>query len=326
MLCLSSCFKKDDAIVLPLGTTEISSCFMGDNYEKQMYFDLSSNTFIEKQLVDWDISFESSDNGFGVFINTGYNIKVRKANIYNLNETLVRDTTYIKQQSELVDGSDGKISSSAIGDWRSYKINDGSGGYIYGIYFIELSYLTGTDRFRRLQIIGVSDSVYAIKITKLDEFNAPITLIHKNKMQNFTFYSFKNGGGVVDNVEPPKTMWDIEFTKYKTVIPNPPTTILYSVLGVFSNRNNVTVGIDSTSKFEDIDAKYISNYNFSTNKDAIGYEWKTFDRTSYVYTVNSNITFIIKDTDGDYYKMRFLDYYDKFRVKGNPKFEFIRIK
>ena len=44
------------------------------------------------------------------------------------------------------------------------------------------------------------------------------------------------------------------------------------------------------------------------------------------YTVNSNITYIVKDTDGNYYKLRFLDFYNNKGDKGYPKFEFSRIK
>jgi hypothetical protein len=304
---------------------------MGDNYEKQMYFDFSTNTFQEKQLVDWDLSFESTDDGFGIFSNTGYNINIRKANIYNLNEFYASDTDFIMKLPVLVDGSNGKVSTSAIGDWKTYKIYDVSvNGFIPGIYFIELSYLSGKDRFMRLQILNVNDSAYTCKITKLNQNNSSYTIIPKNKAQNFTFYSFKNWGGVVDNAEPPKETWDIEFTKYKTIIPNPPTTILYTLSGVFSNRNKVEVATDFSNKFDEIDANSINQYIFNTDRDAIGYDnWKTFNYANGAngkYTVNSKITYIIKDTEGKYYKLRFLDFYDKQGRRGNPKFEFIRIK
>lgn len=304
---------------------------MGEHYEKQMFFDLSSNTFQEKQLVDWDLSFESSDNGYGVFLNTGYDIKICKSDYYTLIEPKTKDSNFIKQEMikhELLDGSDGKVETSAIGDWRKDTVSDGNGGFLYRIYFIQLPY--GSDRFRRLQIMGVSDSVYAIKVTKLYENNAPITEINKNKAQNFTFYSFKNGGHVVDNAEPPKETWDIEFTQYKTVIPNPPTTIRYLLTGVLSNRNNVAVATDFTSDWDKLDKNCIHNYTFDTDRDAIGWDnWKTYTSPGSAggkYVVNSKITYIIRDTDGHYYKLRFLDFYDKLGKRGNPKFEYIRIR
>ncbi|MDI1234746.1 MAG: HmuY family protein [bacterium] len=330
----TSCFKKDDAVTLPPGYTEISSCFMGtdaDHYSKQMYFDLSTNKFYENQLQDWDICFQSSDDGFGVFINGGNGITVRKAELYNLNESKTNDVdNYILLQNELVDASNGNPDQSAMGDWKTYKKPSGTGDTIHGIYFIELGYITSRDRFKKLQIISVNDSFFNVKICALDSNNASIIKIPKNKTQNFTYYSFKNKGSIVNLAEPPKNEWDFVFTKYRTTIPNPPTTILYTLTGVLNNPNNVAVYMEKVVKFDDINANSISNLNFNTDRDAIGYDnWKTFDYINGAkgrYTVHPEITYIIRDTDNKFYKLRFLDFYDKADRTGNPKFEFIRIK
>lgn len=327
LLLLTSCFKKDDPVVLPVGGSEINSCYMGPNYENQMYFDLGTNTFQQRQLSDWDLCFESTDDGKGIFINSGKNIIVRKIGLYNLNETFASDTAFFKKYPELVDASNGKIATSAIGDWAGYQLPDGRGGTIYGIYIIELRYLSGADRYRRLQITGTNDSEFSCLINNLNSINGNVTIIPKNKTQNFTYFSFKNGGEIVHNAEPNKESWDIEFTQYKTIITkNTPVPLLYQVKGVFSNPNKVTVGIDSTNKFEDITANSISSLWFSNDRDAIGYEWKSYDINKGLYTVNSKINYIIKDTEGHIYKLRFLDFYDKMKVSGNPKFEFARIQ
>lgn len=328
LLALTSCFKKDDPIVLPAGGTEINSCSMGQNYENQMYFDLGTNTFQQRYLSDWDLCFQSDPSGKGIYINSGKNIVVRKIEIYNLNEKQGKDTdNYIKNYPELVDASNGRVGESAIGYWESYQLPDGRGGTIYGIYILELRYLSGEDRYRRLQILGSNDSEYAVIINTLTSVNTNVTIIPKQKNQNYTYYTFKNGGGIVQNAEPDKETWDIEFTQYKTIITkNTPVPILYQVKGVFSNPNKVSVAIDSTKKFEEIDASFIPFLKFSTDRDAIGYEWKSYDIQKGLYTVNQKITYIIMDTEGHVYKLRFLDFYDKMKVSGNPKFEFTRIK
>lgn len=333
----TSCFKKDDAVKLPPGYTEISTFSMGDKddpYSKQIYFDLSSNQYSSKELADWDLKFETSDKGFGVFINGGNEIKTCIPEYYNLTEPITSDTAYIYERInninfEAVDNGNGKAEESAIGDWRKNIIPSGTGDSLHIIYPIQLRYLTGMDRYRRLQIFDVNDSFFLCKFSKMFENNPPLVKIYKNKNQNFTYYSFKNGGKVVDNIEPPKDQWDLEFTRYRAHL-NPPTPIPYSITGVLSNPTNVKVCMDTKNKFDDIDANYVSGYNFSTNRDVIGYDnWKTFD---YInggkgrYTMHPEITYIIMDTDGKFYKLRFLDFYDKYDNRGNPKFEFIRIK
>ena len=79
--------------------------------------------------------------------------------------------------------------------------------------------------------------------------------------------------------------------------------------------------------FDKITAASIPNYLFSADWNAIGYDWKSHAfGAAGNYTVNSNITYIVKDTDGNYYKLRFLDFYNNKGDKGYPKFEFSRIK
>ncbi len=333
LLLASSCFKKDDAIVLPDGNTEISSFSMadgGDNYANQVFFDLGTNQFKTNPVKDWDLSFESQDGGFGVFLNGGNNITIRKANLYNMNEPILyKDSAIFLGQPELIDNANGKATEAAMGDWKTYKIPSGitPGDTIHGIYIVQLGYLGGIDRYRKIQILDVNDSFYSIRYAKLEENSAPIIKIYKNKTQNFTFYTFKNGGMVVDNIEPPKELWDLEFTRYRTIIPNPPTTIIYTLTGVLTNPNKVQVCMDTKNKFEDIDGNSVANYVFSNDRNIIGWDnWKTYNQQSSKYTVHSDVIYIIKDTENYYYKLRFLDYYDKQGKSGNPKFEFIRIK
>lgn len=297
-----------------------------DNYSKQVYFDLSSNTYQMRQLKDWDLCFESSPDGFGVFTNSGAFVTIRKSNLIHLSEPQTHDTNTIIQFPELREGSDGKATSSAIGDWRmATKVfgNDTQSP----VYYIKLNHQTGKDRYRKMQLLGFNDSFYLIKICKLDEDRPAATILIKNKACNYTYYSFKNGGSPVENIEPPKSTWDFVFTRYHCMLHN--TSIYYPVTGVLNNPDKVMVATDFTSKFYDIHAGSINNYTFSSNRDVIGYDnWKTIDNfsASAVFTVHPDCIYIIKDTDGHYYKLRFLDFYDKFRKTGHPKFEYVKIK
>ncbi|MDP2174775.1 MAG: HmuY family protein [Bacteroidota bacterium] len=331
LLFLTSCFKKEIPIQLPYGESQIQSFYLGANYENQIFFDLSSNSFQTRGLIDWDLRFESSDKGIGVFINNGYDIKIRKTNLYNLDEPLTLDTNYIKTLPDLIDAPEGNFESSAIGDWRNYVLTTSNKS---GIYILELIYNKGWDRYMRMQILSVNDSGYMCKFSPLS-YNGSlvkewpdITFIPKDKTQNFTYFTFKNGGRVVDNAEPNKNTWDLEFTKYKHIFYNyGPNPFPYLVTGVLSNSNQVEVAMDTTTNYDNINANDLSKYQFTKNRNGIGFEWKSFDfSSSFVFSVNNKNTYIIKDTDGKHYKLRFLDFYNEQRVKGYPKFEFILIK
>jgi hypothetical protein len=57
----------------------------------------------------------------------------------------------------------------------------------------------------------------------------------------------------------------------------------------------------------------------------IGWDWKdyNFEDGSYVLLPDKN--YVIKDKDGFFYKMRFINFYDLFGNKGNIAYELIRL-
>ena len=64
-----------------------------------------------------------------------------------------------------------------------------------------------------------------------------------------------------------------------------------------------------------------NEYNYSTQRDIIGFNWKTFDFDTQVYTINSSMNYIIQSENGIFYKLRFIDFYNNSGEKGYPKFE-----
>jgi len=62
-------------------------------------------------------------------------------------------------------------------------------------------------------------------------------------------------------------------------------------------------------------------FNFSNEQNAIGYKWKIYDFDAQIYSVNSQMTYIIKSVSNRYFKLRFLDFYNNEGEKGFPSFE-----
>jgi uncharacterized protein (TIGR02145 family) len=84
---LSSCFKKEKPFELPIGESNITSFYLGENYENQIFFDLGTNTFQTKDLFDWDIRFETGKNQFGIFINNTLNNNINPESGIILDQT-----------------------------------------------------------------------------------------------------------------------------------------------------------------------------------------------------------------------------------------------
>ena len=91
------------------------------------------------------------------------------------------------------------------------------------------------------------------------------------------------------------------------------------------NKNETSVFVDTLHDFYDINHNTFQQSNFSYNLDEIGYDWKTYDFNSSTFTVRDNINYIIKSQTGQYYKLRFLDFYSDQGEKGTPIFEYQKL-
>ena len=143
---------------------------------------------------------------------------------------------------------------------------------------IELSYETGVRKYKKLQVLNVNDTAFFVRITNYSETSGDTLVIPKDKTRNFTYYSFKNTGSIIENIEPDKNGWDLVFTRYNhffyDILPgNEPFP--YRVSGVLSNSNKVMVARDSSNNFDKITGASIPNYLFSADWNAIGYDWKS---------------------------------------------------
>ena len=57
----------------------------------------------------------------------------------------------------------------------------------------------------------------------------------------------------------------------------------------------------------------------------IGYDWKYYNLDAALYTIEPGLAYVIRDRDGFYYKLRFIDFYSEAGEKGYPKFEYVRL-
>jgi hypothetical protein len=99
----------------------------------------------------------------------------------------------------------------------------------------------------------------------------------------------------------------------------------YLVVGLLLNPNGVAAARDSIHDFMEMDADDIADLEFSTSADVIGYDWKYYNFDAGVYTIVPDMNYVIRDRDGYFYKLRFVDFYNDEGVKGYPTFEFVRL-
>ena len=116
-------------------------------------------------------------------------------------------------------------------------------------------------------------------------------------MKNLQYTRFSLDSSTIIS-SPNKDDWDLLFSQYThlyadSIVP------AYLVTGTLINqKSGIEVAIDSVNTFSDIIFSNINNYTFKNNQDIIGYNWKLYDFDNGYYIINSNISYIIKNTEG----------------------------
>jgi hypothetical protein len=319
MIWLTSCFKEDE-MVQPhhSGNVITDTIELTQNYKYQVYFKLHSDSKVATNLrTGWDLAFECKQEGTHILLNSSCFMKVADCGIVPFAQPI--DTTGLVWK---FDRSDGNPDSTALLHW--IRINGTDTIYPGHVYAIDRGLDENGNNLGLRQVIfdGIKQNRYSFRWANIDGTAATQAGIEKDTTVNFIHYSLKNGGEQ-SSPEPDKNGWDLLFSQYSTILftdegdPYP-----YLVTGVLLNQNGVSVALDSTNSFSDINFETARNLAYSRNLDAIGYDWKFYNFSTSSYTVLFNRTYIIRDTEGYFYKLRFTGFYNALGQKGYPVFEY----
>lgn len=321
---VSSCFKEDQIVAKHVpGNYTNDTVALYETYRNQVYYSLSDSNAVKTNLKDlWDLGFESSPRGWRVILNSSCFMK--SAYLDGQEFGTNADTTAALW---LFNPSDGSADSVATGQWFAVSGNDTIGTNRLLVLDRGIDEGGNTRGFVQLVIDSLVDGTYYFRIADLDGTNAKNYSVTKKGDVNNVLFSISSPSTSIS--EPPMTSWDLLFSQYTTLLytdvgdPYP-----YLVTGVLLNPFLVVVAVDSITPFENIDFEKANAMTFTKQADRIGYDWKKYDFTGGTYTVNSDLIYIIRDTKGYLYKLRFIGFYrylNNKAEKGFPSFEYQKL-
>lgn len=312
---LTGCEKKEQPVVLPpLGTAVPGRVDMGGNYENQVFYDFATNRVVRtSQVAAWDLAFEAAPDGSHVFINGGKNIFIYNTHATSFGYYNSLPANVANSSSAWgFDAPCGLPDSTAVGEWMQNGTSKNE------VYVLKMNDTT----FKKIRLVLVNSQHYMLQYGDLADRDAKSIELVKDPAYNYIYFSFANGQVQPD---PPKDDWDVVFTRYRHVyrdLNNMP----YTVNGALLNPYYTTAGEDSTRTFEQITPTVAAGMTYSNFRDAIGYDWKSYNFNTGRYEVNRNKVFVIRTRNNEAYKLHFLDFYDFSGVKGSPSFEFERMQ
>ena len=319
VILLKSCFKEEDPIPPhEQGDLEEGQAALGSYYENQVYFDLYRNMEVaSSSILDWDLCFESASGGWTIRLNSSKSMLAG-----NSGDTVFSAELKQEDLDMRFDKSDGNPDSTALANW--FSISEDSAWSNRYVYLLDrgsdpLGNLLGQ---KQLQFDMQSDH-FVMRHANAD--NSQDTTIHiaRDPSMDQVFYSFESG---IVNIAPPPEQWSLLFTRYTTMlVTEEGDDYPYLVVGVLLNPNSVAAVRDTIHDFMEMNLEDVADLDFTSQADVIGYDWKYYNFDAGVYTIVPDMNYVIRDRQGYYYKLRFVDFYSFEGVKGYPTFEFVRL-
>lgn len=316
---LQSCFKEEEMIPPhEQGDLEEGQVALGSFYENQAYFDLHTNLEVAAgSILDWDLSFESNTGGWTVRLNSS------KFMLAGTSGDTVFSTDLDPEELDMrFDHSAGNPDSTAMA--ACFQTSEDSAWASRHVYLLDL----GTDSqgnllgYTKVQLDLQGDD-YLLRWADPDLGTDTTVVISRDPDMDRVYYSFDHG---IRDIAPLPDQWSLLFCRYTTMlVTDEGEDYPYLVVGALLNPNGVTAALDTIHDFMEMDINEVAELEFTTRQDVIGYEWKYYNFDAGLYTIEPGMHYVIRDRDGFFYKLRFVDFYSSEGVKGYPTFEFVRL-
>jgi hypothetical protein len=306
---LCGCMKDELAVPKhPRGGVVEGVAHVGADYGSQVWYDLGTNSAVStNSKMDWDLAFECGAGGWQVRLNTSRLMRSHRTGQSTLAQTT--DTTGYGNTWK-IDLPDGRPDSLAFGDWRTE----------HPIFVMDMGFnIAGSPMgLRKLQITDVSADAYQFRSSAVDGSNVQEFTVQKDPQRSYAYFSFASGSTVT--IAPPLGTYDLVFTQYTEQFYAPDPYLAYSVTGVLNGFSGIRVA-RVTGDFDAVSLNDTVANPFTTDQDAIGYNWKDYSFETGTYEVYSNKVYIVQDHLGYFRKLHFIDYYDAQGQRGAPTFD-----
>ena len=288
----------------------VSADIGGSLRANQAYIDLSTGTISSVKKDAYDLILESSGSDFNILLNYSSKMMALDTEKSNFSEVSEDDMNGVIWQGNIhLDVANGEaISLGNFSETKFYQWD--ASGNTSNVFIINRgeSDKSGTDRGIKKVQITKSGNAYTVKSADLDGSNENEHTITKSADHTFKFVHF--GDGEAD-VEP--SSWDFSVRTGTQVSIQGPNVVVYNTVGAYQNHyGGVKVAVITDTEFDDITKSNAESTIASSDSDlsTVAFGWRTFVFSSRGYEINEGLSYIIMDKDGNYFKLKFTNYYN----------------
>jgi hypothetical protein len=344
MLAFTACSDDDTAAAGPQGP--LNSALLqpstgGPGQPNSVYVDLSNGGMASAARTSWELGFYSGSD-FRVVINSSLKMSAKQLSSTNIDEIVAADDTMLIAQGQgfanQVDDPTGNISGTAIAavsandaDNKVYLINLGNGPATTAPAVGAESSASGPHRgWKKVRVLR-SGNGYKVQYADINSTTHQEVIINKDAAYNFTFFSLTTNSTVA--VEPQKSGWDIVFTTFTNVIASGPSQVPYYypdyiLTNTKGGAQSYQVMIADGVTYENFTLAQVNAANLNADQRNIGSNWRAtsvmgpggFPISQFV--LKTDRFFVVKDIDGNIYKVRMTGGANQAGERGFPAFQY----
>lgn len=351
----ASCSDDNDTsepvVVKPVEGGTVAAKVGGPNQPNQVYVDLSANSQTGVKRDTWDLGF-STGSDFRVVINGSVKMAVKKLETTNIDAVQTQDDAVAVGYNTMaswgyVDNPTGILTGNGNGNGTAIAEISATSADNY-VYLVNMGFEVGTTApspgsvaldgaargWKKVRITRDGND-YVVDYADLADTTHKTVKISKKADFNFTFLNLTTGQEVA--AQPAKKQWDLSFTGFTNYFPYGQDQITYYFADFITT--NVHGGtkvymVQSTaatlaSEFTAFTKSNVEEGKFSTSttdQRIIGDTWRNGGGPSSAPSIKDDRFYIVKDVDGNIFKVKFIAMTNDAGERGNPVFEYELLK
>jgi hypothetical protein len=319
MLLSTGCLKEEAPVTLepknPNSSYKQFDCSPESNLAT--FFDMSTGAVYYANNRDWHIALDARKEGHSIRTN------LTEAN-YKLYNT--RDLDFYANYSGAMTESNLVMDSVSSLNQNNAVCATGPNTSNVFIYHHEPDILGESEMKIQFQLLNVSKDAYYLQYKDLLDTAEVVHIIRVVKNQNFNFMylCFTNGAKLV-KIEPTKDKWDIVFTQYREMVKY--TVDLkyypYQVMGILINPHRTNIyELTKSKEFSEVNSDDCKLAVWTQKSNEVGFDWKEYSINNAIYTVDKSRTWLLNDQSQNFFKFRFINYYNNNGQSGYPTIEY----
>lgn len=304
------------------------------NYANMVYVDLSNNLQTPVNRKSWDLGFYCGDK-FTVTLNSSYATVAVASGKSVFSDVTIEDANLAANlaagpmtedfSASWLDAIDGDLSKTVFGEISENEVEN-------KVFFVVSENNKKEDRNQWYKVkVSAKGNGYIVQYGKVGDLTSQTIEIDKNSAYNIVGLSLETGKIVT--AQPEGKKWDIMWcygAAVSTMNGNIVTSFGQDV--VYSNNiggvETALVMVDDNTAYDGFTMSNINDIKLLNTSNVIGNSWRVAPMPGASAGVKTDRFYVLKDSYGNYYKMRFtkLGTSTDGTVRGRPEIEYALLK